>query len=127
VNILDENVPDSQRQILRGRRVAVRQIGFDIGRPGMKDHEIIPLLHELDRPTFFTLDKDFYRRGLCHGRYCLVYLNVEEEETARFVRRLLRHRELNTRAKRMGAVIRASPGGLSLWRTRAGKEANLSW
>ncbi len=94
---------------------------------GMKDDEIIPLLHQLDRPTFFTLDGDFYNRRLCHGGYCLVHLDVEEEMVAEFVRRLLRHRELNTKAKRMGRVIRASTTGLAIWRIHHDQENQLSW
>jgi hypothetical protein len=59
--ILDENFPDSQRQILKGWRVPFKQIAFEIGREGIKDDEIIPLLHGLNRPTFFTLDEDFFK------------------------------------------------------------------
>ena len=43
MNILDENIPESQRTLLRSRRIAVRQIGHDLGRKGMKDDEIISL------------------------------------------------------------------------------------
>ena len=59
MNILDENIPESQRAELRTKRVPVRKIGHDITRKGIKDDQIIPLLHHLDRPTFFTLDGDF--------------------------------------------------------------------
>lgn len=127
MNVLDENVPESQRALLRSWRIAVRQIGQDLGRKGMQDDEIIALLHELDRPTFFTLDGDFYDRRLCHEGYCLVYLDVEEEMAADYIRRLLRHRELNTKAKRMGHVIQASPSGLALWRLHQEQESYLSW
>jgi hypothetical protein len=127
MNILDENIPESQRALLRSRRVALRQIGQDLGRKGMKDDEIIPLLHQMDRPTFFTLDGDFYDRRLCHEGYCLVHLDVEEEMVADYVRRLLRHRELNTKAKRMGRVIRVFPTGLALWRIHQEQESHLSW
>ncbi len=61
--ILDENFPDSQRQLLRGWRVSFRQIAFEIGREGMTDDEIISLLHGLNRPTFFMLDEDFFKPG----------------------------------------------------------------
>ena len=44
MNILDENVPESQRQLLRSWRIRVSQIGDDVGRKGMKDEAIIPLL-----------------------------------------------------------------------------------
>ena len=78
---------------------------------GMKDEEITPLLHELDRPTFFTLDDDFYDRRLRHEGYCLVHLDIEEEVVAEYIRRFLRHREMNTKAKRMGCVVRAFDNG----------------
>ena len=93
----------------------------------MKDDEIIPLLHQLDRPTFFTLDGGFYDRRLRHEEYCLVHLDVEEELVGEYVRRLLRHRALNSKAKRMGRVIRVSPTGLALWRVHQEQEGRLSW
>jgi hypothetical protein len=127
MNVLDENVPESQRALLKRRRVALRQIGRDLGREGMKDDEIIPLLHELDRPTFFTLDSDFFDRRLCHARYCLVHLDIEEVAVAEYVHRLLRHRKLNTRAKRLGHVIRATPTGLTLWRLHQDQPSYLLW
>lgn len=127
MNILDENVPASQRAVLRDKRIVLRQIGQDLGRTGMKDEEIIPLLHTLDRPTFFTLDSDFYNRHLCHAGYCLVHLDIEEETVAEYVRRLLRHRELNTKAKRMGCVIRVVATGLDLWRIHQEEIGQISW
>lgn len=127
MNVLDENVPESQRALLRRKRVAFRQIGHDLGRKGMNDDDIISLLHELDRPTFFTLDGDFYDRRLRHAGYCLVHLDVEDEDAAEYSRRLLRYRELNTKAKRMGSVIRVAPAGLALWRIRQDQERRLAW
>jgi hypothetical protein len=125
MNILDENVPESQLALLRSKRVPLRQIGKDLGRIGMKDDEIIRLLHELNRPTFFTLDGDFYDRRLCHAGYCLVHLDVDEEMVAEYVRRLLRHRKLNTKDKRMGCVIRMAPAGLACWRIHQEQERRL--
>jgi hypothetical protein len=127
MNILDENFPESQAALLRGWRIAFRQIGQDIGRMGMKDDEIIPLLHQLDRPTFFTLDGDFYDRRLCHNGYCLVHLDIEEEMAAEYVRRLLRHRDLNTKAKRMGRVIRALSTGIVVRRVHEENEIRIEW
>ena len=127
MNILDENVLKDQRQLLLDWRVRIHQIGYDVGRQGMKDEEIIPLLHRLRRPTFFTLDFDFYQRNLCHTRYCLVCLDVRQDETATFVRRLLRHKEFNTQAKRLGKVIRISSVGLSVWQLHAEKETRFDW
>jgi len=127
VNLLDENIIESQRRELRDRRISTRQVGVDVGWNGMKDGDIIRLLHEWTLPTFFTRDDDFYTRRLCHGRYCLVYLDVDDDEVAEFVRRTLRHREFNTRAKRMGQVIRVSPERLHVWRKHAEREEAVSW
>jgi hypothetical protein len=88
--------------------VPVRHIGYDIGRQGIKDPEIIPFLLALRRPTFFSLDFDFYNRQFCHTRYCLVCMEVRQSHVATFVRRFLRHSEFDTAAKRMGKVIRLS-------------------
>ena len=46
--ILDENFPESQRQLLRGWRVLIRQMGYEVGRKGMQDEEIIPFLFAVD-------------------------------------------------------------------------------
>ncbi len=127
MNVLDENIIDSQRRLLTNWRVSVRQIGYEVGRKGVKDQEIVPLLHQLDQPTFFTRDDDFYERKLCHAGYCLVLLDVRKEEVAFFVRRILQQPSFNTKAKRMGKVIRASHVGLSFWRLHGEKEEQLSW
>jgi hypothetical protein len=105
----------------------VRQIGVDVGRKGLKDVEIISLLHKLKRATFFTRDAGFYQPTLCQKRYCLVYLNVEEDEVAEFVRRFLRHKAFQTRAERMGTVCRVSISGIAYWRLRAKQESQIAW
>ena len=127
MNIFDENIIDSQRQQLKNWRISVRQIGYEAGRKGMKDREIIPFLHGLNQPTFFTRDDDFYQRNLCHAGYCLIFLDVRKEEVAIFVRRILRQQALKTKAKRMGKVIRASHIGLSVWNLHASKVEHLDW
>ncbi|MBM4466123.1 MAG: hypothetical protein FJ014_11320 [Chloroflexi bacterium] len=127
MNILDENVREDQRGLLQRWGIPVHQLGVDVGRKGMKDEEIIPFLHTLRDTTFFTRDMGFYDRKLCHARYCLVCLAVGKEEVAVFVRRVLRHPEVDTKAKRMGAVIRVSHAGFSIWRRNVTKEAYINW
>ena len=46
MNVLDENIRGDQRRLLEGWRIRVRQIGHDIGLPGMADEEILSLLHQ---------------------------------------------------------------------------------
>jgi hypothetical protein len=127
MNILDENIVASQRQLLQDRKIKFRQIGRHIGRSGMDDEEIIPLLHQLNSITFFTQDRDFFYRRFCHPRYCLVHLVVEKDEAAEFIRRVLRHPELNTHAKRMGKVIKATRDRLYVWRLHAQNRQILGW
>jgi hypothetical protein len=62
MNILDENLPESQRQLLRSWRVSVCQIGVELEHQGIKDEEIVLLLHQRRHPTFFTRDFGFYNR-----------------------------------------------------------------
>ncbi len=127
MNVLDENIIDSQRQLLKTWRIPVRQIGCETGHKGLQDHEIIPLLMKLRRPTFFTRDLGFYDQSFCHNRYCLVCLAVDEHEVAVFVRRLLRQDEFDTQKKRMGRVIRISQRGMSVWRLHAEEEDFFEW
>jgi hypothetical protein len=125
--IVDENFPEGQRQLLCGWRMHIRQVGFEVGRKGLKDSEIIPLILQLRSPTFFTLDSDFYKPKLCHLHYCLVYVDVVQYEAAFFVRRLLRHNEYKTHNKRKGTVIRISHTGISAWYLNAENEKHLDW
>src|SRR5271157_2263346 len=106
MNILDENIPDSQRLLLKSWRIQVSQIGHEVGRQGLKDEAIIPLLHKSGPATFFTRDKGFYDRRLCHADYCLVCLIMNQYEVATFIRLFLKHPQFNTSARRMGKVIR---------------------
>ncbi|MEB2334114.1 MAG: hypothetical protein OZ914_07355 [Anaerolineaceae bacterium] len=127
MNILDENISKSQRQLLESWRISIKQVGVNAGRSGMKDNEIISFLQGLRRPTFFTRDDDFFKPTLCHARYSLIYLDVEKSEAAIFIRRLLKHPEFNTQAKRMGNVIRVAHAGLACWRLHAREEIHFKW
>ncbi len=127
MNVLDENIPKDQRLLLERWRIRVRQIGVNVGRRGLQDDEIIPLLLTLRRPTFFTRDEDFYERELCHSRYGLMFLDVEKYESAVFVRRLLVHPAFNTQVKRMGMVMRLSAAGITCWKLHAREEVRYRW
>jgi hypothetical protein len=128
MNLLDENIIEAQRQQLAQWRIHVHQIGVEIGAVGMDDREeILPLLHRLRRPTFFTRDHDFYHPWLRHPNYCLVYLEVKPDEAALFIRRVLRHPHLRTQAQRMGKVVRVHQEGISFWQVRVDKQQKVAW
>jgi hypothetical protein len=127
MNILDENVREDQRGLLQRWGIPVHQIGVDVGRKGMQDEEIIPFLHTLRDATFFTRDLGFDERKLCHSNYCLVCLEIGKDEVAVFARRILRHPAMDTKAKRMGVVVRVSHAGFSIWRRNALKKIYIGW
>jgi hypothetical protein len=54
--ILDENITDDQCRLLRTWKISARKIGDDVGQRGVADEGIIPILHQLPRPTFFTCE-----------------------------------------------------------------------
>ena len=127
MNILDENIFADQRALLQGWRIPVRHVGYDIGRIGMADEDIVPFLHQYPGATFFTSDRDFFQRDLCHPRYCLICLFISRSQTAAFIRRILRHPELRTQAQRLGKVIGVRPEKLHVWRLHAREKLELDW
>ncbi len=125
--ILDENIIDSQRQLLISWGFAVKQIGYEIEPKGMSDREILSLLHKLKRTTFVTRDSDFFEQTFCHHAYCLLYMPVLREEVAFFTRRFMKHSHFNSQKKRLGIIAQVSHSGISYW-TEKSKELNkLKW
>ena len=113
--LLDENIRQDQGVQLRRWRAPFRHLVDDIAPAGTKDPDIIPLLHRLKQPTFFTHDRDFFQQRLAHPAYYLVWLDVFDGEAARFIRALLKHERFNTAAKRRGLVARAHHDGIHYW------------
>lgn len=127
MNLLDENIPLDQRDILRAWRIRCRVIGQDIARLSIADDNIIVLLHRLKQPTFFTRDKDFFQRELCHPAYGLVWLDAVPEEAALFIRRVLGHPRFVTIASRMGMAARAHHDGLQFWQRHRAALQRTGW
>jgi len=125
--LIDESVPEHQISLLRNWRLHVRVVGVEIARLGIKDDDLVPVLHELPRPTFFTLDDDFYRRRYCHAGYCVGYVDTAAKFAAEHIRRFLKHPGFDTQAKRMGAVVRIRPAGLNFWRLHDPEEVSAPW
>jgi len=128
VIIVDENLVQSQRDRLGEFKIRFRQIGFEIGWRGMKDrNDVIPLLHTLRRPTFFTRDEDYYQADLRHAGYCLVYLDVPADKAAGYIRRFLRHPAFRTQSHRLGKVVRVHHSGVSYWQVNLKGARALGW
>ncbi|MFQ5667818.1 MAG: hypothetical protein ACE5I7_15505 [Candidatus Binatia bacterium] len=75
----------------------------------------------------FHRDLGFYQAKSRSANYCLVCLAVRQHEAAVFVRKVLRHPALNTGAKRMGKVVRATHTGIRLWNLSTDEEIELRW
>lgn len=125
--VLDENVSEAQRLLLRSWRIRARQIGLDVGRAGIKDDEIIPLLRSLKNPTFVTRDEDFHDRGFCDRAYGIVVVAAGRQEVATYVRRLLRHPRFNRKVDRLGKVLCLGPGGVRCWQRNPADDEHVQW
>ncbi len=127
--ILDENISESEVWRLREAGLAVRVIGVELGEKSDADEQLIPLLHTLKQPTFFTRDGDFWDRTLLHAGYCLVWLDVPEHEgtVAEAIRRFIRHPQFNTHARRLGKVVHVHAQGIKYWRLGEQGLKALQW
>ena len=125
--VLDENLPDGQQQLLRKARIRFRVIGIEVGASGTQDEKLIPLLHRLARPTFFSLDRDFCRPVWANPNYCLVWLDVTDDRAAEFIRRFLHHPLFDTQAKRMGRVVRVHIEAMLEWEFGKRVPNSLAW
>lgn len=113
--LVDENTPNRERVLLESRRLTVRQVGYEWGRKGISDEEIVTALRSARRVTFFTRDADFYRRDYCHASYCLALVAAGATEVAAYAIRFFRHRAFRTHSQRMGTVVRLQPSGIVYW------------
>lgn len=125
--VLDENISVLEREKLRAMRLRARAIGETLAAFGTDDADLIPVLHRLPSPTFFTHDSDFLRRDWWHAGYALVWLDLPDDEAASYIRRFLRHPAFKTAAQRMGCVARVHPGGVDVWRSRHGETEHVTW
>ncbi len=127
MNVLDENIASQQCAKLRAWRIPFRQIGRHLSEKGALDENLIPLLHRLPQPTFFTHDKDFFRTALCHSHYAVVYLDVSDAAAAEFIRRFLRHPLFDTTAKRLGVVARVQISDVQFWKKGRQRLQSAEW
>src|SRR5437667_11241888 len=65
MDVLDESIVAQQCDQLRHWRIPFRQVGADLSAYGTSDENLIPVLHRLPQPTFFSHDGDFFKASLC--------------------------------------------------------------
>ena len=85
----------------------------------IKDDAIPVLLRQQSRPTFVTInERDFWRKVPIDEHFCVVCLTLSDaraREIPGLLRRLFRRREFDTKAKRMGKVIRVTDTAISFY------------
>jgi hypothetical protein len=127
VNVLDENIPRDQSDLLRQWGIRCRSISRDLGCQGIQDDNIVPLLLRLKQPTFLTRDEDFFERRLLHSQYALVWFDVEAGQTAFFIRRFFSHPRFRTSAQRLGKVIAVRSRCIHYWAKDSERLTEIEW
>jgi hypothetical protein len=125
--VLDENLPASQRRLLRDWRIRFRVVGVEVAVTGTRDENLIPVLHRLAQPTFFSLDQDFFRSHWAHRSCGLVWLDIVDDRASEFIRRFIRHPAFDTQAKRMGLVARVHTDGVAYWQVGGRSPQSVVW
>ncbi len=81
-------------------------------RPGtiIKDEAIPTLLNQEAEPTFVTINEtDFWRKVAITTRFCVICIALPDNRATdipSLLQRLLRHPDFDTKARRMGRVLR---------------------
>ena len=85
----------------------------------IKDDAIPGILRQQSQPIFVTInEKDFWRKVAIDNQYCIVCFTMPDSrvnEIPESLRSLLRIPEFNTKAKRMGKVIRVTDKEISYY------------
>jgi hypothetical protein len=131
VILLDENVHQQSlvASIVAWYRGQVRSLTTLRPNTLIKDEAIPMVLRRVRQPTFVTTNvADFWCRVPAHSRYSIVCIALPNErlhELPSLLRQLLRLPEFNTKAKRMGKVIRVSPSQLQYYERQGGRIARV--
>ena len=124
-HVLDENIHEPRYQALR-RRFSMVKVGDGFGYHSMSDQNIRNELHH-SKQTFHTQDPDFYHPRHRHPTYCLVFYDVKAKDFVSCVQRFLRHPRFNTRAKRMGLVVRVTLEQIEVWEIHHENREIVEW
>jgi hypothetical protein len=126
--LLDENIPEEQRLKLIRWHLPMKQIGVDAGFKGMDDRDdVLPMLHVLPKPTFFTLDLGLYYKKFCHPRHGVAIFRVNKREAADYIRRFLKHPDFDTHNKHMGWVVEVHKSIIKGMRVGKTDEFKFNW
>ena len=125
--LIDENVSELEVSRLRRAGIRVRLIGDEVSQVGTSDEDLIRSIRKLKRPVVFTQDEDFFQFRWLHRGFALVWLAVNPDQVADYVRRFLRHPTFKTQAKRMGVVAKVAPACIRFWRIGNRQLQRVDW
>ena len=124
-HVLDADVRQQDYQALR-RRFSMVKVGDGFGYSSMSDGDIRRELHH-SKQTFHTQDRRFCHPRHRHPTYCLVFYDVADPDFVSCVQRFLRHPRFNTRAKRMGKVVRVTLEHIEVWELHRENREIVEW
>jgi hypothetical protein len=128
--LLDEHISHPRVLLLLQKWIKVEPLTELRRGQHVLDERVPSLLLTLKQPTFVTIDRDFWKRHLCHPDYCLLYFPLRREEQGMIpdlLRALLRLPEFRTRAARMGKVARVSTAAIHYWQFPNKDLQELAW
>lgn len=86
----------------------------------IKDDAIVALLRRLKQPTLVTINwTDFWKKLPADRRYCLICFAIDldrRNEIPSLLRQVLNLKQFNTKAARMGTVIRVTKKSVHYYR-----------
>lgn len=111
--LLGRGIEDDIAKWYRGKVLFITDLRPD---SVVKDEAVPELLRKSMRPTFVTINEsDFWKRIHADKKYCIVcfaWSDARVREIPTALRGVLRRIEFNTKAKRMGKVIRLADESL---------------
>lgn len=85
----------------------------------IKDDAIPMLLRQQSQPTFVTInERDFWRKVEIDNSFCIVCFALPDrraQEITSSLRAILQYSEFDTKAKRMGRVLRVTDNSISYY------------
>jgi hypothetical protein len=130
--VLDEQLSNEtlKMAIARWHKGQVTFIKLLRSRTLINDDEIPALLRRLKQPTFVTINwPDFWKKLPVNHHYCLICFAIDldrRNEIPSLLRQVLKLKQFNTKARRMGVVMRVTKKAVHYYRINDPKVYTLS-
>jgi len=131
--VLDENifgqiVIDRLGVWYKGKLTSVNKLRADTV---VKDDAIPTILRTVKQPTFLTTNiSDFWRKMPAHGAYCMICFDLSNEqiiEIPRLLRGVLRFKQFETKASRMGKILCVRHNHIDYYEVGSNQIFTLLW